>query len=297
MAQKDITEKLLEDYEDVFADIVNVLLFQGKTQIRADRLEDASERSQYKADDTRLHEQERDVAKFWRDGKLRIALVGLENQTRADPDMPLRVISYDGAAYRSQLLKGPGEKYPAVTLVLYYGSSHWNGPRTLHERIPVPEALKEHCSDYRINLFEIAFLPEEQIQQFQSDFRIVADFFRQQRVYGDYIPDQRTIRHVDAVLKFLSVFTDDERFSEAARVFQAEKKEETTMTKVLDRVENRGIQKGMQEGIQKGIQRGITETKLQLYQAMRNRGLSEQEALAFAESVAEKAAQALRERE
>ena len=191
---------------------VNVLLFQGKNQIRADSLEEASERSQYKADDTRLH-----------------------------------------------------------------------------ERIPVPEALKEHCSDYRINLFEIAFLPEEQIQQFQSDFRIVADFFRQQRVYGDYIPDQRTIRHVDAVLKFLSVFTDDERFSEAARVFQAEKKEETTMTKVLDRVENRGIQKG--------IQRGIMETKLQLYQAMRNRGLSEQEALAFAESVAEKAAQALRERE
>ncbi len=96
-----------------------------------------------------------------------------------------------------------------------------------------------------------------------------------------------------AVLKFLSVFTDDERFSEAARVFQTEKKEETTMTKVLDRVENRGIQKGMQEGIQKGI----TETKLQLYQAMRNRGLSEQEALAFAESVAEKAKKALQEKQ
>lgn len=27
MGQKDITEKLLEDYNDVFADIVNVLLF------------------------------------------------------------------------------------------------------------------------------------------------------------------------------------------------------------------------------------------------------------------------------
>ena len=29
-ASKDMAEKLLEDYEDVFADIVNVLLFQGK---------------------------------------------------------------------------------------------------------------------------------------------------------------------------------------------------------------------------------------------------------------------------
>ena len=30
MAQKDIAQKLLEDYEDVFADIINVLVFDGK---------------------------------------------------------------------------------------------------------------------------------------------------------------------------------------------------------------------------------------------------------------------------
>ena len=31
MGEKDITEKILADYNDVFADIVNVLLFGGKT--------------------------------------------------------------------------------------------------------------------------------------------------------------------------------------------------------------------------------------------------------------------------
>ena len=30
MAEKDVAEKLLEDYNDVFADIVNVLLFCGR---------------------------------------------------------------------------------------------------------------------------------------------------------------------------------------------------------------------------------------------------------------------------
>ena len=30
MGQKDMTEKLLEDYNDVFADILNVLLFEGR---------------------------------------------------------------------------------------------------------------------------------------------------------------------------------------------------------------------------------------------------------------------------
>lgn len=34
MGQKDITEKLLEDYNDVFADIVNVLLFRGNRIVK-----------------------------------------------------------------------------------------------------------------------------------------------------------------------------------------------------------------------------------------------------------------------
>ena len=34
MAGKDITEKILEDFPDVFADIVNVLLFDGKQEIQ-----------------------------------------------------------------------------------------------------------------------------------------------------------------------------------------------------------------------------------------------------------------------
>ena len=39
MAEKDVTEKLLADYNDVFADIVNVLLFDGEQIVAADDLE------------------------------------------------------------------------------------------------------------------------------------------------------------------------------------------------------------------------------------------------------------------
>ena len=34
MGQKDITEKVLEDYNDVFADIINGLLFDGVQEIK-----------------------------------------------------------------------------------------------------------------------------------------------------------------------------------------------------------------------------------------------------------------------
>ncbi len=37
--------------------------------------------------------------------------------------MPLRVLAYDGAEYRAQLLKENAQKvlYPIVTVVLYFG--------------------------------------------------------------------------------------------------------------------------------------------------------------------------------
>ena len=63
MSEKDMTEKPLEDYDDVFADIVNVLLFNGKRLIREDELSPETARSIYK-DDGKLHEQERGVAKY-----------------------------------------------------------------------------------------------------------------------------------------------------------------------------------------------------------------------------------------
>ena len=77
MGEKDITEKTLEDYADVFADIVNVLLFDGEQRVLPEDLVDTRARSQFKADDGVLHEQERDVVKRWKHGKIVIALLVL----------------------------------------------------------------------------------------------------------------------------------------------------------------------------------------------------------------------------
>ena len=62
MGQKDIVEKNLEDYNDVFADIVNALVFKGKQAVRPRDLMPVKVRSQYKADEGKLHEEERDNA-------------------------------------------------------------------------------------------------------------------------------------------------------------------------------------------------------------------------------------------
>jgi hypothetical protein len=46
MGQKDLAEKLLEDYNDVFADIINALLFDGKIVVLPEELHDTKIKSQ-----------------------------------------------------------------------------------------------------------------------------------------------------------------------------------------------------------------------------------------------------------
>lgn len=90
---------------DVFADIINVLLFGGKTVVGEEELEDVMAKSQYKSDRGKLHESERGISKYWKKENIRLSIFGLENQTVYDKYMPLRVMAYDGQSYRSQLLK------------------------------------------------------------------------------------------------------------------------------------------------------------------------------------------------
>ncbi len=243
MGQKDIVEKSLEDYDDVFSDIVNALVFEGKRAVKPRELRSVKVRSQYKADDGKLHEEERDNAKYWKKGKVKIALLGLENQTEPDQDMPFRVIGYDGAAYRSQLLDEKlKERCPVLSIILYFGESHWSSPKSIREMVDIPPGMENYVNDYKIHIIEVAYLTEEQVKLFRSDFRIIADYFVQKRKNKKYIPSRRTIRHVDAVLKFMSVMTGDERFSEVQKAKKTGG--DQTMCVILDQIENRGIEKG-----------------------------------------------------
>lgn len=250
MAEKDISEKILESYNDVFSDIVNVLLFDGKQVLSPDELEDQTPRAVYKTDG-KLREIERDVAKRWKNGNVRIACIGFENQTVADPDMPLRVMGYDGAEYRAQLLsdQSAANRYPVVTLVLYFGHKKpWDGPTSLKERLNIPEEFAKYVNDYKLNLFQIAYLTKEQVQMFRSDFRIVADYFVQKRENGNYIPSSQEIRHVQETLQLLSVMTNDHRFEDVLNESIPEEGGPHNMCDVLDRVENKGIAVGMEKG-------------------------------------------------
>ena len=252
MQGKDITEKMLEKYNDVFADILNVLLFAGGDVVDESALIDALPMSMLKIDG-RVRTQERDIAKYWRKNKINVALFGLENQTVPNKLMPLRVFGYDGAEYVKQSRKENSDraKYPVITLVLYLGyEKRWNYPKRLFEVLDIDEDVRPYVNDFKINLFEIAYLEREKIDLFKSAFRILADYLSQMRENRDYIADDTNIAHVEELLTLMSAMTGDNRFEETINDFKG--KEKVNMCEVLDRVEARGIEKGRLEGRQEG---------------------------------------------
>ena len=246
MAEKDITEKNLEALNDVFADIVNVLLFKGEQVINEKDLEADTTKSMFKADG-KIHEQERDVSKFWKNGEIRISILGIENQTAQDSDMPLRVISYDGASYKQQLLdKNQKKRYPVATLVLYFGTEEkWSKAKHLYDCFEVPEKLKPFVNDYKINVFNIAFLSPKTISMFKSDFKIIAEYFRAKRLNQKYKGSQEKLKHANETLKMFSALTGDDSFE---KVYNAGnfKKGGITMCDVVERIRNDGRTEGQE---------------------------------------------------
>lgn len=259
MGEKDRTEKILEAYNDVFADIVNVLLFDGEEVVKEEDLVDAAPRSAYKADG-KVRDIERDVVKRWKKQNIRIACIGFENQTDSDRDMPLRVMGYDGAEYRAEL--DGKERYPVITLVLYFGhKKRWTAPRRLSECFDVPERLRPYVSDYKINVMEIAYLAPETVQKFKSDFRILADYCVQMRMNNDYKGSRIVMNHVWGILQLMSVLTKDHRF-EAAYNFDTDRKgEKLTMCDWLDRLVGEGRSMSAVKTIKRYIRRKLPLTR------------------------------------
>ena len=135
-----------------------------------------------------------------------------------------------------------------VTLVLYFGyQTRWDKARRLKECFEIPEPLEPYVNDYPLHVIEVAWLPDETIAKFQSDFKLVADYFSQMRKDETYDPMPDEIRHVRETLDLLSVLSGDERFWESGK--DVKRGERFTMRSVaLDRIEARGAARGEKRG-------------------------------------------------
>ena len=209
MAEKDVSQKILEDKPDVFADIVNGLCFNGREIIKPDELQSINGITAYD-DKKKYRYTQRDITKLWKKGIFNIACLGIENQISKDNTMPLRVIAYDGTQYKNQANDKVSNYYPVITLVLYFGKTKWKKPLSLFDLFDVPLELKPFTNDYKMNLFDISHMSTKEVSVFKSDFWHIADYFSQINETNSYIPSKTRLTHPEETFKLMSFLTGNE---------------------------------------------------------------------------------------
>ena len=225
MGEKDILEKKLLMFNDVFAEFINGIMFDGEEVVKEDELFDLSGWSRYKGDDSKYRIQDRDVVKLWKKENVIISLIGIENQDVPDKNMVFRVLSYDGASYRTQLAENGSKKkqsekniknlnfavenqdiFPVITFVIYYGEEEWKHETTLLKRLKIKGVLEKYASDYKINLIDLKKLSEDDINKFKKDFKLIVDYMVKGR---NHTAENTELNHPEEVSELILRLTGE----------------------------------------------------------------------------------------
>lgn len=254
MGQKDLTGKNFLLFPDVYADTLNALAYAGRKVVHAEDLLPAPTESFYYVETGKLTDQFSDAAMHeMRDGMIQTLYI-FENEVRAKPKTILRKMGYEGALYRRQY--DSSQVYPIVSLMLYWGTTSWNQPVSMKEFFrenDLDQGVWKYIMNEKLFVYEMAHLPRQVRNRFQSDMRIVVDYLAEK---DNYNPSTQRIAHPEALLMMLEALTGDKRYLKIIEILtEEEKKGEVNMCELLDKYENRGIEKGIQKGIQQGESR------------------------------------------
>lgn len=308
MGDKDRSEKLFVACRDVFAELVNVLVYQGEKVLAEERMLPGPTESSYLGKGAVLAGQFQDYSMYEVVRGEIHALYTLENQSSVDHQMALRHAGYEGAAYRRQYGQGkpvgqissegmkpsvdqasPEGKgiYPVIGLVLNWGEKRWTTATAIRDLIdyPVRRAAEDYLDKNRMHVFDMRFMDVRVRNLFEGDMRVVLDYLSDRE---SLIRRRQELRNPEEVMRMFHALTGDTRYLENI----ARMKEEggSTVCDLLDEMVNKGreigkqegieegmqkgMQKGMQEGLQKGVQKGIQEGLKALISTCREFGLS-----------------------
>lgn len=205
--RKDVVEKEFVAFPDVAADVINVLLYQGKMIANKSNLRTGPTEFIYQ-ESGKLRSEYEDLCKYeLKDGKVNIMYL-IANQSRTDGKMLLRKAGYTGGAYRAQYGQKMDEIYPVIEFVLYWGKARWGrcrDIRRLFEKKIISEEAWEYIDELKLHIFEMRYLPEETRKLFQSDMWIVADFLAE----GEGYRSDRKVIHKAALIRMIQALSGE----------------------------------------------------------------------------------------
>ena len=272
--QNDVLLDYFDD-NDRFADFFNGILFQGRPEVRAEELEEASERYTQREKNGRrqigakkgeieYRSRFRDLKKRMKDGGT-LRILAMEAQELVDYNsMPLRCMNYDVQEYlhqlrqlqnrneREKIYDTPAEKFcrlrkedrifPVYTICLYHGMEEWNGPLSLKNMMDFGSHKKgfdAYFKDYAFHLVEA----------------------NRPMSYDNFHTSLREV---------IAVMTNNRKLMEDVEAYRTGE-ENYDMCEALKGIQEEGIAIGRELGLEQGLEQGI----LGMAELFRELGLSD----------------------
>ena len=208
MAEKDaITKEYMQDNE-VFADMFNYFMYDGRQVIKPEQLMplDTTEIA-VNFDDNNNSEsvqKYRDVLKrtaIMHDNRATYLILGIENQSDIHYAMPVRNMLYDAIQYDNQV-KNTAKKHrqnkdkaetqceyisgfysidkltPVISLTLLWNADEWTAPTDLYNMMDADEEMLKYISNYKLNLVTPAGISEKDFEKFHTELRYALKYVK-----------------------------------------------------------------------------------------------------------------------
>ena len=314
MPEADVFTKNYISQNEIFADVFNFFIYNGRRVIKPESLKDENtEESAILFIDgkkTETAQRYRDVFKslvIKRGEKASYVLLGVENQSDIHYAMPVKVAVYDMLQYDGQVRTIAAEHrqdkdkmtsgeflsgftksdrlVPVITLVIYFGAEKWDAPTSLYEMFDFNEENKDFLpfvQNYRINLIQPAALTDEELKKFVTDFKQVMKFLK----YSNDKAKMRELLREDSSYENIS--------TQAALVLNAragigikinQKTEETNMCKAIQELQQEAVDIAVAENTVNSLLRAakalMKNLNLSADQALSTLSLSESERAAL----------------
>ena len=230
MGKKDLTLKSYLSDPVRYADVYNGSVFKGVQVLDGTQLEEAQVVA-VKAEGNVALERTCDIAMRQKAGGGLYALWILENQETVDYGMPVRVLLREALEYDRQVKelrrrnaasckakqgKGSAGEYlykvrktdrirPVSTLIIYWGSKPWDGPRSLHEILDfsgmaesMVKELKKLIPEYPLHILDLN--KTNDYSGFRTPLRTVFELYARRsdkQQFLDYVKKHEECRHLD----------------------------------------------------------------------------------------------------
>ncbi|MBO5752540.1 MAG: Rpn family recombination-promoting nuclease/putative transposase, partial [Proteobacteria bacterium] len=227
MGKIDSTSKVFVQKPQVFQDIFKLVFHNAQKPIRdikpmdpqnlfvqrlpahGETKRERKHRKQRKA--LMLAQFSRDIVKTCvcgTDDEADYMVLGIENQAHVDEFMPARVMIYDAMTLHTQMEFLKAQQWPklkdrfltgvpkhtklkpVITVVCYFGTQPWDGPRSLHELfdIKTPQ-IKALVPDYPIVILDPHTLSDHQLKLLDTSLREVFTCIKASR-------DRKTLKEI-----------------------------------------------------------------------------------------------------